>query len=119
MAGQRKYGGHRHSLTIPAGAAGAAADTVAHIFIYDAFAEGGASAAAPTPGYDPTSEQLVEITLAMFAALTGQATNYVAPRVTHRNAAGSTVDQIRVDFSAAGVVTVAFVPANMGVASGA
>lgn len=119
MGGARKYGAHRHSLMVPAAAAGSAADVIGHTFIYDAFAEGGATAGGPTAGYDTTSEVLAELTLATFAVLTGQAVNFVAPRVTHRNAAGATVDQIRVDFSAAGVVTVAFAPANLAVASGA
>jgi hypothetical protein len=119
MAGQRKYGAHRHSLTIPAAAAGSGADVIGHIFTYDAFAEGGVTANGPASIYDPTVEAVVEMYFATYVVLTGQATNFVSPRVTHRNAAGSTVDQVKVDFSAAGVVTVAFVPANLSVASGA
>ena len=88
-------------------------------FTYDAFAKYGTTAAGAALTYDQMAEAIVEMSLTTYAALVGTVTNFVSPRVTHRNAAGATQNQISVAFSAAGVVTVAFVPVNLGVASGA
>jgi hypothetical protein len=118
MGGQRKFGAHRYNLEITAMAAGSASDTSAGIFVYDAFANGAATAGA-TNTTDPTIESITEMNLTVYTTLTGQATNFASFRVTHRNSAGTTKNGIQVTFSAAGVVVTAFVPANLVAASGA
>ena len=109
----------RRTLSVPAAAGGTALDTVGSSFIYDSFARRGTTAGGAALTYDQMSEAIQEMALTTAAVLTGQATNFVSPQVTHRNAAGTTQNQIKVDFSAAGVVTAAFVPVNLAVASAA
>lgn len=115
----RKGVATRHTLSILAAAGGTANDTTAATFAYDPFARRGATAASPGLGYDFAAEEVQEMCFITAVALTGQITNFVSPRVVHRNAAGAIVDNISVAFSAAGVVTVAFVAVNLGVNSGA
>jgi hypothetical protein len=94
-------------------AAGSAADTETVSFIYEAFS--GSSATASGGGaLSAEQEFLLELAVLTAAILTGTATNFAGIRITHRNAAGTIVNQIRVDFLAAGVVTVAFAPMNFG-----
>jgi hypothetical protein len=119
MGGARKGVATRHVLSFGLAAAGSAADLVGATFLYDPFARGGATASGSGVGYDVAAEEVQELALTTNAVLTGQSTNFVSPRVTHRNAAGTTKNQISVAFSAAGVVTAAFVPVNLRVASGA
>ena len=115
----RKGVATRHTLSIPSAVAGSAADLVFDTFVYDAFAHGGVTAAAPAIGYDLQAETVQEMCFTTAVALAGQITNFVSPRVIHRNAAGTTQNDIRIVFSSAGVITVAFVPVNLAVASNA
>jgi len=119
MASTRKHGTHSTvNLGVEPMAAGSAADTDVDVFIYEAFS-GSSLTAGGGGGLSAELEFLLELAVVTAAILTGQATNFASIRVTHRNAAGATVDQIQVTFSAAGVVTAAFVPMNFGVPSGA
>lgn len=115
----RKGVATRHILSIPLAAGGTGADLVGATFVYDGFAHRGATASGAGIGYDYAAEEIQEASFTTFVALPGQITNFVSPRLIHRNAAGSTVNNISIAFSAAGVVTVAFVPVNLAVASGA
>jgi hypothetical protein len=119
VAGARKHGAHRHNLQSPLGTAATA--SLAAIWTYDPFAEnlGGSGASTTGAGYDGTVEQVVEMNLTLSASLTGQVTNFTTFRVTHRNAAGTTVDQFTVVAGTTAFVFVANIPANLGVASGA
>ena len=118
MAGARKHGAHRYALNTAATAAGTAANPA--VWVYDAVAnqQGGATA-NPVTGFDQTVEQITEMSLVLGTALTGQATNFTTFRVTHRNSAGTVVDQISVAASSAAFVFAAFVPANLAVAGAA
>ena len=117
MAGARKHGAHRYSLATVASAAGTAAQPA--VWVYDGYAnQQGGSTANPTTGFDQTVEQVTEMNLTLGTALTGQATNFTTFRVTHRNSAGTTVDQITVPASTTSYVFAAFVPANLAVAGG-
>jgi hypothetical protein len=118
VAGSRKYGAHRYALN--GVLITAATATLPAIWTYDAFAEnGGLTGAASTGiGYDGAVEQIIEMNLTLSASLTGQATNFTSFRITHRNAAASTVDQFTVVASTTAYIFVAFVPANLTVASG-
>ncbi len=118
MARATKHGGHRILLTIPAAAAGSAADTVADMWTYDAFV-GSTVVNSPSPQYDTYTEEFSAAVLAAFTTLTGQATHYVSPRLTHVDSTGTTKNQLRVDFSATGVVLTALTSAKLEVASGA
>jgi hypothetical protein len=119
MAGARKHGGHRHNLQNVLITAATA--TLPAIWTYDPFAEnlGGSGASTAGAGYDGTVEQIVEMNLTLSASLTGQVTNFTTFRITHRNAAGTTIDQFSVVASTTAYIFVAFIPANLGVASGA
>jgi len=117
MSGARKFGAHRYSLTLAGEAAGSAADTQ-DIFIYDAYAEAGLTAAGPASGYDGTGESITEMSLMPFATLTGQATNFVSAVVQQVRAA-AVLNDIRVVFSSAPVSAVALTAYNLAVASGA
>ena len=108
----------RYELAIPAAAAGSANDTVGQTFTYDAFAHGGKTASAPGLGYDAATENIIEMSLVTAVALVGQATNFVSPRVSHRDAAGALKNSISIVFSSAGVATVAFVPVQLVGANG-
>lgn len=121
MAGARKHGAHRHNLQNALITAATA--TLPAIWTYDPFGEllpsSTLTAGNAGAGYDGTVEQVVEMNLTLSAALTGQVTNFTTFRVTHRNAAGTTVDQFLVAAGTATYVFVAFVPANLSVANGA
>lgn len=116
---RRKYGLKTVVLAVALMAAGSATDGAsASTFVYNAFANGALTATAGG-GVDGAQEWLQELTVVTNAILTGQAANFASIRVTHRDGAGVIKNQMRVDFSAAGVVTVAFVPLNFAVANAA
>ena len=117
MAGIRKHGAHRQMLAVPPMAAGSANDTQAEQFTYDAFAAGAATASA-TNTTDPAQEQVTEASLVVYANVIGQATNFMSPRLTHTNSAGTIQNRMRVNFDAAAKTLTANVPVNLGVASG-
>lgn len=121
MATTRKHGTHSTvDLNIGLLAAGSAADPNSiDSFIYEAFS-GSSATASGGGGLSAEQEFLLELAVLTAAILTGTVTNFASIRFTHRNAAGTTLNQIQVTFSAAGVVTAAFVPMNFGppVASG-
>ena len=121
MAGARKHGAHRHNLQNALITAATA--TLPAIWTYDPFAEllssSTLTAGNSGSGYDGTVEQIVEMNLVLSASLTGQATNFTTFRITHRNAAGTTIDQFSIVASTTAYIFVAFIPANLAVASGA
>lgn len=118
MAGARKHGAHRYALNTAATAAGTAANPAT--WVYDAYAnQQGGSTANPVTGFDQTTEQVTEMNLVLGTALTGQATNFTTFRVTHRNSAGTTVNQLTIAASSSNFVFAAFTPANLAVAGGA
>ena len=116
MAGIRKHGEHRYSLSTAATAAGTAANPAG--FTYDAYPNGSTIANTGLT-YDSTIETVTELILSLGTTLTGQATNFTTFRMTHFNSAGSVVDRISVSYSAAGVTSTAFTPINFSVGSGA
>src|SRR4029077_2839329 len=100
MATTRKHGTHSTvALGIGPMAAGNAADTDFDSFIYEAFS-GSSSTASGSGGLDPIQEWLLELAVLTAVILTGQATNFASIRITHRNAAGPTVNQNPGKFSA-------------------
>lgn len=117
MAGAIKHGSHRYTLTLPALAAGAAADADV-VFIYDAFADSAATASGYNYPYDATSESIVEASFGFATALTGTVTNF-ASVVFGLARAGAVVNELRVAFNAGGVTTAIYTVANLNVASGA
>jgi hypothetical protein len=118
MASRKGRAAFRHSLAIPAAAAGSANDIVGATFIYDAFAHLGKTASGPAFGYDPATENVIEMCFTTGVALVGQATNFVSPRVSHRDATGALKNSVSIVFSSAGVATVAFVPVQLVGANG-
>jgi hypothetical protein len=116
--GLRKHGLHLVTLSLPALAAGNANDAGA-IYTYHGFPAQSATAAPGSMAVlDWAPDQVVEANFVTYAALTGQATNYAIVDLAHRT--GATLNnEIRVLFSAAGVVAAAYVPANLVAASGA
>jgi hypothetical protein len=126
MAGARKHGTHRYSLTVSALAVPATAADEADLFIYDAYADAGA-VGATTGGsgatgfvfpYDQTLEEVFEAVYTVGATLTGQATNY-ANVVLQQIRAAAVLNDIRVAYSAAGVTTAQYTIVSMAAASGA
>jgi hypothetical protein len=126
MAGARKHGVHRYSLTISALAVPATAADETDMFVYDAYADAGAIGAA-TGGsgatgyvfpYDATAEEIFEACFVVGATLTGQATNY-ANIVFRLIRAGAVLNDLRVAYSGAGVTTAAFTVVSFAAASGA
>lgn len=121
MAGVRKHGSHRFDLSLPALAAGTAADT-SNVFPWDAYAEGvsavtGTSTTYAFP-YDATSEEVFEFVYTVEATYTGQATNFAS--IAARLIRGAAVlNDLRVVYNAAGVTTAAFTIVSMAAASGA
>lgn len=115
MSGIRKHGSHRYTLTTAATAAGTAAQPA--IWTYDAYS-GPQSVLTGSGGIDSTTEVVTEMTLVLGTALTGQATNFTTFRVTHRNAAATTVDQFTIVASTTSFVFAAFIAADLAVASG-
>lgn len=123
MAGQRKHGSHAYDLSLPALAAGAAADT-SSVFPWDAYADAGPGiAVSGTPTtynapYDSTAEEVFEFVYTLEATLTGQATNFSA--FAARLIRGAAVlNDLRVVYNAAGVTTAAFTLVSFYAASGA
>lgn len=108
MAPIRKHGGHRFNLSLAPGIA-AATQTLEGLN-FDAFAVG---------TLDAAQEFVLEANLTTTAILTGQATNFASLALQQYSSAGVLKNDIRVAFSAAGVVTAAFVPMNYNVAVGA
>src|SRR5216683_4252695 len=112
MAGNRKHGSHPFDLSLPALAAGAAADT-SNVFPYDAYADAGTGiAVSGTPTtynfpYDGTAEEIFEACYTVDTTFTGQATNFSAIALRLIRAA-AVLNDIRVIYSAAGVTTAAF-----------
>lgn len=123
MAGIRKHGAHRFDLSLPALAAGTAADT-SNVFPYDAFAEGSPGIAVSgsettyNPPYDLAAEEIFEACYTLEATLTGVATNFASICLRLIRAA-AVVNDIRVVYSAAGVTTAAFKLVSLFAASGA
>lgn len=123
MAGNRKHGAHRFDLSLPALAAGAAADT-SNVYPWDAYADGGPGLAVSGPAtaysfpYDPTAEEVFEACYTFESTETGQATNFfaVAFRLIR---AGSVLNDLRVIYSAAGVTTTAFTIVSLAAAASA
>jgi hypothetical protein len=117
MAGIRKHGAHRFDLSLPALAAGAAADT-SNVYPWDAYAEGAATATGYQFPYDMTSEEVFEAAYTVEATYTGQATNFSS--ICLRLIRGAAVlNDLRVVYNAAGVTTTAFTIVTFAVASGA
>jgi hypothetical protein len=112
MGGIRRHGAHHFDLSLPALAAGAAADT-SNVFPYDAYAGGGAGLAVSgtpttyTPPFDQTSEEVFEASFTLEATLTGQITNFAAIALRLIRAA-AVLNDLRVIYNAAGVTTAAF-----------
>ena len=123
MAGNRKHGSHRFDLSLPALAAGAAADT-SNVYPWDAFADGGPGLAVSGPAtqttwpYDIVSEELFECTYTVEATLTGQATNFSSICLRLIRAA-AVLNDIRVVYNAAGVTTAAFTLVSLAAAASA
>ena len=123
MAGIRKHGSHRFDLSLPALAAGAAADT-SNVYPWDAYADGGPGLAVSGPAtsyvfpYDPTAEELFEAAYTVEATLTGQATNFSSICLRLIRAA-AVLNDIRVVYSAAGVTTAAFTIVSFAAAASA
>lgn len=116
MAGVRKHGSHRYHLTTASTAAATAAQPA--IWTYDAYA-GAQSVIGASGGIDSTGEVVTEMTLTLGTALTGQATNFTTFRVTHRNAAATTVDAFTIVASTTAFVFAAFISADLAIASAA
>jgi hypothetical protein len=117
MSGTRKHGAHRVHLTT--GNIAAANALPAAIWTYDAYA-GPQSVVTASGGVDSTLERVVEMNLALSAALTGQATNFTTFIVSHFSAAGGTAKNIfTLACSTAQFIFAANVPWNLAVANGA
>ena len=116
--GARKHGAHRQSLNLAFPTLGTSPPSA--IFVYDAFAEAGGGSGATTTGvgYDIYQEAVIEMTLTLDTALTGQATNFTTFAVTHRTGA-TTKNAFTIVASGTTFIFAAFVPANLNVASGA
>ena len=115
--GARKHGAHRENLWISVPTANVVPGSA--IWVYDPYSEGGAGGiSSPTVGYDLYQEAVIEMALTLDTALTGQATNFTTFGVTHRNAAATTKDAFTIVASTTAFVFAAFIPANLGVASG-
>ena len=110
----------RYALSINAAAGGTASDPTAgaESFSYDAFAHGGKTASSPGLGYDAATEYIIEMNFTTAVALIGQATNFVSPRVSHRDSTGALKNSVSIVFSSAGVATTAFVPVQLVGANG-
>lgn len=123
MAGNLKHGAHRYDLSLPALAAGAAADT-SNVFPWDAYADGGPGLAVSGPPtaysfpYDPTAEELFECSYTLEATLTGVATNFASIALRLIRAA-AVLNDLRVVYSAAGVTTAAFTLVSFAAAASA
>jgi hypothetical protein len=117
--GARKHGAHRENLWISVPTANVVPGSA--IYVYDPFAElgGGSGASSTAIGYDLYQEAVIEMALTLDTALTGQATNFTTFAVTHRNAAATTKNAFTIVASTTAFIFAAFVPANLGVASGA
>lgn len=115
---QRKHASHPFTLSIPLAAGGTGADLVGDSYVYNAFA-GNSTTASGGGNVDAMQEWVIEASFVTYVALAGQITNFVSPRLAHRSAAGVMLNELRIVFSAAGVVTVAWVPVNLNVAAGA
>lgn len=116
MAPIRKHGGHRYNLSVAATTV--AATQTSEGINFDAYAQGNLVASQGV-GLDAAQEFLLEANVVTSAILTGQATNFANIVLQQYSAAGALKNDIRVAFSAAGVVTAAFVPMNFNVAVGA
>ncbi len=123
MAGNRKHGAHRFDLSLPALAAGSAADT-SNVYPWDAYADGSAGLAVSGPPtaysypYDPTAEEIFECCYTVEATYTGQATNFASICFRLIRAA-AVLNDLRVVYSAAGVTTAAFTMVSFAAAASA
>ncbi len=123
MAGARKHGSHPYDLSLPALAAGSAADT-SNVYPWDAYADGTQALAVSGPAtattfpYDIVAEEVFEFVYVLEATLTGQATNFsaFAARLIR---AGAVLNDLRVVYNAAGVTTTAFSPVSFYAAASA
>lgn len=123
MAGNLKHGAHRYDLSLPALAAGAAADT-SNVFPWDGFADGGPGLAVSGPAtayvfpYDPTAEEVFECCYTVDTTFTGQAANFsaIAFRLIR---AGAVLNDLRVIYNAAGVTTTLFTLVSFAAAASA
>ena len=117
MAGIRKHGAHRYALFT--GNTAAANAGPAAIWTYDAFA-GPQSVATAAGGVDATTEKVVEMSLVLSAALTGQATNFTSFIVSQFAAAGGTAkNTLTLAASTAQFIFAANAPWGLHVGNGA
>jgi hypothetical protein len=126
MAGARKHGVHRISLTLSALAVPATAADESDMFVYDAYADagpigattGGSGATGYVFPYDVTPEEVFEAAFTVGATLTGQATNFAAIAFRLIRSA-AVLNDLRVIYSAAGVTTAAFTVVSFAAAASA
>jgi hypothetical protein len=116
--GARKHGAHRENLQVAFPTLGT--DPSPAIYVYDAYSEGGAGTVnSPTGGYDLYQEAVIEMSLTLSAALTGQATNFTTFAIVHADSAANTKNLLTLAASTTAYVFAAKIPANLAVASGA
>lgn len=113
MPGIRKHGAHRVHLTT--GNIVATGALPAAIWTYDAYA-GPQSVATASGGVDSTLERVVEMSLTLSAALTGQATNFTTFLVSQFSAAGVLKNQLSIAASTAQFIFAANIPWDLAVA---
>jgi hypothetical protein len=113
----RKHGAHLHSLGIAPLAAGAASD-LGEPFTFNAWPDG-STAIGGTATTDPTQYSLKEANVVAYAAHAGAATDFTEIWLSHYDATGAAVDQIKVQFNATGKTLTAFLPINLAVADAA
>lgn len=113
-----KHGMHSVTLTLPALSAGSGSDSGVQYQFRPWPELSPVLIGRPTDPFDDTQYVVKEASFATDAVLTGQGTHFASIVLQHLNSLGAVVDDIRVDFSAVGVVTVANAPCNWAVASG-
>lgn len=119
MAGARKHGAHRYSMTLPPIATGGTGSDQAVTWTYDGFADGAATSNGIVFPYDMTSEQVVEAYVTVGTTYTGQATNFASIAFQQYSGSSTPTNDIRVGFSAAGILVTKGSPATLAVAAGA
>lgn len=116
MSGVRKHGAHRYNLSTFITTATTAGPPA--VWTYDGYA-GPQTVLTSSGNLDSVTEVVSEMSLVLSSALTGQATNFTTFRITHRNAAATTVDQFTIVASTTSFVFAAFIAADLAIASGA
>jgi hypothetical protein len=99
-----KHGGHHLNSAVAALSAGSASDT-SDVYPYDYLY-------STYNVYDPVSEFVSKATLVFAAGVSITATNFFNVVATHRNVAGSTVDQITI-FNQSTTAATAYVPIDV------